>query len=367
MHVASSPPKNAPTLKFIADFNVDPSSSSSEDSVDRFGGISAIAYDAAAGRWLALSDERTSSRFYSLSVDYDGVSLRIRTAEAIRLRDRDGGNFPENALDPEGIAETSRGTFFISTEPDTRREPVEQAKLLEFDPGGELIRAIDLPEKFLVEGWPPHKGLRHNRGFEALTITPDGSRLFAGAEEALLQDGGEVSFNEPTFCRIVEYRLSGESIRASAEFAYPLGPVPRPETLTDPEPGSGLVELVALSETSVLALERDYVHERGEEGRGVNQTRIFIVDIAEASDVTGVASLEDTAGWTPVRKQLLLDFDDIVSKLSPGFRKLDNFEAMGLGPTLPDGGRSLLVVSDDNFSDTQRSAFLLFSLKVVDE
>jgi len=39
---------------------------------------------------------------------------------------------------------------------------------------------------------------------------------------------------------------------------------------------------------------------------------------------------------------------------------------MGLGPVLPDGGRSLLVVSDDNFSDRQRSAFLLFSLKAVE-
>jgi hypothetical protein len=40
---------------------------------------------------------------------------------------------------------------------------------------------------------------------------------------------------------------------------------------------------------------------------------------------------------------------------------------MGLGPVLPDGGRSLLVVSDDNFSDSQRSAFLLFSLKAVEK
>ena len=65
------------------------------------------------------------------------------------------------------------------------------------------------------------------------------------------------------------------------------------------------------------------------------------------------------ADWRPAQKELLLDLDDIVPDLSPGYQSLDNFEAMGLGPVLPDGGRILLVVSDDNFQDTQRTAFLL--------
>ena len=68
------------------------------------------------------------------------------------------------------------------------------------------------------------------------------------------------------------------------------------------------------------------------------------------------------ADWRPAQKELLLDLDDIVPDLSSGYQSLDNFEAMGLGPVLPDGGRILLVVSDDNFQDTQRTAFLLFRL-----
>ena len=115
-----------------------------------------------------------------------------------------------------------------------------------------------------------------------------------------------------------------------------------------------------------LALERDFIRELAGEERGVNRARIFLVDIHGASDVSGIASLAD-GGFEPVRKELLLDFDDIVPELSPGFQRLDNFEAMGLGPPLPDGGQSLLVVSDDNFREAQRTAFFLFSLKVVDE
>jgi len=42
---------------------------------------------------------------------------------------------------------------------------------------------------------------------------------------------------------------------------------------------------------------------------------------------------------------------------------LDNFEGLVLGPPLPDGSRTLLVVSDDNFGERQHTAFLLFRLR----
>ncbi len=364
---ASPSPQPTPQLTFVADFDVADVSPNDAVAGERFGGISAVAYAASTGYWLGLSDARRGSRFYQLSVDYDGVSLQVHPVDVTPFLNRDGGPFAENVLDPEGLVETPWGTILISTEADTRREPVEQAKLLEFTLGGELVRVFALPAKFVVAGWPPERGTRNNRGFESLTMTPDGKRLFAGTEAALLQDGGEASFDEPALCRIVEFQVRGETLRSSAEYVYPLGPVPRPATLNDGIPGTGLVELVALSDTTLLALERDFIREREGERPGLNQSRIYVVDIAGATDVTGVPSLGNSNDWTPVRKELLLDFDDIVSELSPGSRSLDNFEAMGLGPALPDGGRSLLVVSDDNFSDTQRSAFLLFSLKVVDE
>ncbi len=58
----------------------------------------------------------------------------------------------------------------------------------------------------------------------------------------------------------------------------------------------------------------------------------------------------------------MLDFDTIIDQLPPELDDLDNFEAMTFGPTLPDGGRTLLVVSDDNFRVTQKTVFLLFRL-----
>ena len=128
---------------------------------------------------------------------------------------------------------------------------------------------------------------------------------------------------------------------------------------------TGLVELIALTDTRLLALERDYIREKEGDRRSVTRARILVVDLEDASDVAALSTLQD-GDWRPAQKELLLDLDDIVPELSPGFQSLDNFEAMGLGPALPDGGRSLLLVSDDNFQDSQRTAFLLFRLRVTE-
>jgi hypothetical protein len=57
----------------------------------------------------------------------------------------------------------------------------------------------------------------------------------------------------------------------------------------------------------------------------------------------------------------LLDLSNVAG-LSPQLAEtLDNFEGMAFGPRL-DGGPTLILVSDDNFSTIQRTTFLLFSI-----
>lgn len=43
---------------------------------------------------------------------------------------------------------------------------------------------------------------------------------------------------------------------------------------------------------------------------------------------------------------------------------LDNIEGLTLGPWLPDGQRSLILVSDNNFNSLQRTQILAFKLKI---
>jgi len=58
----------------------------------------------------------------------------------------------------------------------------------------------------------------------------------------------------------------------------------------------------------------------------------------------------------PVKKKLLLDLSELGIPLY-------NLEGMTLGPQLPDGSKSLVLVSDDNFDEAQKTQFILLSLK----
>ena len=64
----------------------------------------------------------------------------------------------------------------------------------------------------------------------------------------------------------------------------------------------------------------------------------------------------DRPAAATARKTLLLDLDDLGIPL-------DNVEGMTFGPRLPDGRRSVVLVSDDNFAASQFTQFLLFALK----
>ena len=109
-------------------------------------------------------------------------------------------------------------------------------------------------------------------------------------------------------------------------------------------------------------MERGYAEEAGDNGR--RATFIKFPRLAGRCDGHfRDESIRGTAGLEPVRKRLLLDVN-AVKGLPPELDvpAFDNFEGMCFGPTLPDGSRTLLIVSDDNFSPRERTWFLLFRI-----
>jgi hypothetical protein len=73
--------------------------------------------------------------------------------------------------------------------------------------------------------------------------------------------------------------------------------------------------------------------------------------------VSGVADLHEVSGLRPASKSLLLQLPSTING-----QPLDNVEGMTLGPTLPDGRQSVLLVSDNNFTAGQASQVLLLAL-----
>jgi hypothetical protein len=113
---------------------------------------------------------------------------------------------------------------------------------------------------------------------------------------------------------------------------------------------NGLTDLLAIDLSGhFLALERAF-------GLRGLQVKLFQLATGGATDTSTIASLRvDGSGSAPIRKQLVLDFAD--TSLA-----VDNLEGMTLGPRLPDGSQSLLLVSDNNFEGDRATQLILLRL-----
>ena len=121
--------------------------------------------------------------------------------------------------------------------------------------------------------------------------------------------------------------------------------------MTDPLPHDsgdyGVADLAALSSDDVLVLERGW--SRG----SANTARIYRVSLTDP-DTSCLAAAELAADAPVMAKRLVVDLAKLSAKGLPATRQkqaapiLDNFEGLAVGPTLPDGRRSLVLVSDDN-------------------
>ena len=312
----------------------------------RFGSISGLAPDAATQQWIGVIDDREHSRVVWLQVTYD-KTLAVTPTRMQELRAGPGVD-PRTVTDAdlEAIVALPGGGFMLSEEghvvDDTN--DVWQPVLLQMNGDGVVTRVINYPKEFQISS-DHNSGLRENQGFEGLAITP-GGRLIAGLEQPLLPDP-VTSFDRPGSGRLIEFVPSGSSYKPGRQWRYMISPTPRVEgfddTCTDGE--NGLVELLALSETTLISMERS-----------CQQTK----DRQFTANTVMLFSVELKAG--EAHKRALLDFKDLQPRLSPLLPRLENFEAMTFGPII-NGMKTILIASDDNFRATQKTSFLLLGMK----
>ena len=144
---------------------------------------------------------------------------------------------------------------------------------------------------------------------------------------------------------------------------YPLSRTPAPEgfeTICD-DGEMGLTELLALDDVRLIALERACLVNLAT--RTVrNVVHLYLVDVSRATDIAGRRG-QELSRARAASKTLLLDLDSLVPQLPPALANLENFEALAFGPPRPDGQRTLIVVSDDNFRVTQKTAFVWLGIE----
>lgn len=355
--LGAPPPAEVNSLTLVAHFSI-PSGGRYPPTIGLpFGGISSLAR-VSEQDILGVSDGRFGGRIYRFRFENLDTQLQVRIVGIVSLEIPPG----VAEADHEGVVVLPNSDLLLAAE-GTGREPRRPPTLTEYGRYGQYQRTLAIPDKFVPEVTGLlTRGARGNASFESLTVTPDGDRLFTGTETALVQDGAPASFEAGTWARILEYRSRNDSYEPGAEYVYPVERIDRPSYT----PGiaiNGLVELLALNRSTLLALERAYVEDAGQPGSGGNQIRLFRVSLTGATDVSGLDSLKNQAGITPVTKTLLLDLSEAAGLPSELLPRLDNFEGMTFGPRLPDGRPTLVLVSDDNFNASQRTWFLMFAIE----
>jgi hypothetical protein len=321
------------------------------------GGVSGLVLDRRTGILFAVCDAHEPSRVFLFDVRGEGTSFSVGARGIIPLARAPGG---PPVLDAEAIALVD-DEIVIASEGSGDRNPRVPPAILTYTRTGRFVRSLRVPARFVPTATGPlTSGVLNNEAFESLTLAPSGTRLFTATESPIVQDGEAASVTHGALTRLIEYaRAPDGNWEPRREFAYPIEPVAGggfPPAFAI----NGVVELLALGDDDLLVLERSFVEERGGP-RQMNRIRLYRVSLASAVDVSGVARLDESSGVLALSKRLVLDLDD-VRGLSPSLAALDNFEGLAFGPRLADGSASLLMVSDDNFNPSQRTAFLLFRI-----
>ncbi|MBC7207779.1 MAG: esterase-like activity of phytase family protein [Methyloversatilis sp.] len=326
-----------------------------------FGGISGLDRSADGSYWAIADDrggERGTPRFYNLSLDYDaagfnGVAINSQTY----MQRPDGTTFPSNArtVDPEGIRVAPNGNLYWSSEGNWNANAASryQPFVREMTTSGVFVREFATPAMYnYVDN--ATTGGRNNKLFEALTVTPDGT-IYTANEDALVQDGPITSISNGSVVRLTA--LDPVSGAAGAQYAYELPPIPVDAVPGAPfGPDNGLPELLAISDTQFIAIERAFAFGVG------NTIRLTLAEItAETTDVSNFASLAG-ADYTPMRRTLLLEMPITYEGIT-----LDNIEGVSWGKTLANGNRTLVLVADNNFSATQSTQFIALEIAPVPE
>jgi hypothetical protein len=312
-------------------------------------GLSGITY-AGNDTYYVVNDNAPTgdAKFHTLTIKIQGIvpgsAVQVLPVSTTYLKTATGTAIPAQALDNEGIALTRDGKLWISSEGYITRNPVVDPTINQFSvKTGQQLGTLPIDAKFKATfeaNGNQLTGIQTNRGFEGLTITPDNRYLTAMTESALITDGTQ-KFLKNTLTNPSEFRRSRVlrndlQTQTSQEFLYNAETIP----VNIFAPGlTAVSEILALDSTGdrYLALERTYV----QSSPSVFSAKLYEVDLKGATDI-GTKNAGST-GIIPAQKQLVFDFANLRTKMP-------NLEAMTWGPVLPNGQRSLILMSDNNYS-----------------
>lgn len=306
----------------------------------KVGGLSGISFDAKTGIFWTVSDGRIwhDSKIFFFRIKPNGENLEVSSVGSLSLQ---SGKNTREPLDSEGIALWTQDRFFVSHE-GSKSGALAPGIACFHRKSGKPLFSLPVPSFFYPSPDGTPSGLQNNRGFEALCISrPQPNSLYSCIESPLIQDLSNPNDASSGPVRILRYRLnSPESLPEQRAYQADrdalFGSVP---------------DILSISETRLLVLERQIVWPLPPMQRRI---RLYEIDFSQptATDVSNLSSLANQP-VTPLTKKLVFDSDH-----SRRLHEPDNIEGISWGPSV-NGSPTLVLVSDDNFSKSQKTEFVL--------
>ncbi len=345
--------QTAAKLRFIADQNFTTGEKFQETEI---GGLSGLTYDKKTNKLLAVSDDRSKineARFYEFSLALDEKSLKVTPTAVVKLKDKDGKYFKSGKADFEGIS-LYKDDILVTSEGPYRGLLPATPEFYRFSRTGEFKSLLPIPENFLPNKLTDSlkfRGSRDNKSLEAVSTSLDGKTTLVASEDALYQDGDMTTIHDGGTTRIILYK----DLVPYKEVAYKLDKIDALKSADLNPADSGLVDMAVIDENNFYAMERSYIPFSNK-----NIIRIYKCTIGSmTTDISKIESLKH-GEYGSVIKELVADLDDYLVQMNP--HELDNVEGITFGPTLANGNRTLIVVSDNNFGKGQRTLFMAFEI-----
>ncbi|MEV6712755.1 esterase-like activity of phytase family protein [Lentzea sp. NPDC051208] len=278
------------------------------------GGLSGLDYDHRTRKWIIISDDRVSPRFFEADLSRKGVEFT-----GVRPLNAEGGPYAPGVVDPEDVRVDRWTGDIVWSQEGNRTADVLSDPFVQFTKrDGSFRRTLPTPDDLKMR---PESGPRGNASLEGLTFAAGGTRVVSAVEGPLLQDGPPADERHGAVSRVVVQSRHGHVL---AQYRY------QQEPLFAPGADTGVVAILEKRGGVYLVLERSFAQGVG------NKVRLF----------------EARPDGSSLRKRLLADLDDFP------LSNVDNVEGMAWGP---DG--TLWLVSDNNFSSTQITQFIALDVR----
>jgi hypothetical protein len=346
-------------LKFLGEYDVPNGKQFKETTI---GGLSGIDHDEKRDVYYLISDDRSANnpaRFYTakIQVKESGIDS-VEFIDVRSLLQKNGKVYPNSKQDPlhtpdpedirynptkEEITWSSEGERIVKPDNIVLEDP----GVITIDRNGDYKDSFELPVNMHMHA--TENGPRQNSVFEGVTFSEDYKNLFVSVEEPIYEDGPRAGGKDSTaWIRIIKF--DAETKKPVAQFACQIEPVAYPAIPPGAYKINGVSDILWIQENKLIVVERSF-----STGRLSCTIRVFLADLNGATNIADVNSLQTHPAEKPVLKRLLLNMDELG-------RYIDNIEGVTFGPVLPNGHRTLIFVSDNNFSPLQRTQFLLFEI-----